>query len=197
MYDSKDPEEDQAERRLPFQPVARFVEISAANGCPLCAMLWERYGLVLGLSPDSVFVIVKKESLHFYIDFSDGVVSLLTLSMIWHEDLSEDRQHANCGADNFLKRLHDEVEGYAFLQSTNTGAPSVLNLAKAWFDDCCENHTVCKALSDFENPRAQWNPTRLLDIGTSAESSELCLVEGRRLTEIVRYTALSHCWGGE
>ena len=82
MYDSKDLEEDQAERRLPFQPVARFVEISAANRCPLCAMLWERYGLVLGLSPDSVFVIVKKESLHFYIDFSDGVVSLLTLSMI-------------------------------------------------------------------------------------------------------------------
>ena len=71
----------------------------------------------------------------------------------------------------------------------------MLDLAKAWFDDCCENHPACKALSDFENSRAQWNPTRLLDVGISAESSELYLVEGRRLTEVVRYTALSHCWG--
>ena len=158
-------------------------------------MLWERYGLVLCMSQDPVFIVIKKESLQFHIDVSNSVVPLLTLSMIWHEDPSEDHQRADDGTDDLLKRLDDVEEGYAFLQSPNTGSPEVLELAKTWYDDCCKNHPACEALSEFEKSRAQWNPTRLLDIGTLSDDSELHLVESRTITELVQYTALSHCWG--
>ena len=62
-------------------------------------------------------------------------------------------------------------------------------LAKAWINDCARTHPLCP------KPQDAIFPTRLLDVGDSAESLEsLHLVIPGEGTE-GKWTALSYCWG--
>ncbi|PMD43657.1 HET-domain-containing protein, partial [Hyaloscypha variabilis F] len=63
-----------------------------------------------------------------------------------------------------------------------------LHLAKLWLKDCEEDHGSCnKSLG------SSFLPTRVLSIRNT--SPRLCLTSALPRTELVRYAALSHCWG--
>jgi hypothetical protein len=62
-------------------------------------------------------------------------------------------------------------------------------LAKAWMNDCARNHPLCP------KPQDAIFPTRVLDVGDSAESLEgLHLVVPGKVTK-EKWIALSYCWG--
>jgi len=57
-------------------------------------------------------------------------------------------------------------------------------LAKAWLDDCVDNHTTCRNIS-------QKIPTRVIKVGSEGSNPVLYATEH----ESSPYAALSHCWG--
>ena len=59
-----------------------------------------------------------------------------------------------------------------------------------WLDSCVKGHTSCSEATS----RTGWNPSRLLDVGSS-ESPILRLHETSYIQDEITYTTLSHCWG--
>ncbi|OCK76846.1 HET-domain-containing protein [Lepidopterella palustris CBS 459.81] len=77
---------------------------------------------------------------------------------------------------------------------TKSGSPASLSVMKEWIRRCDHSHSLCRsgltgALFRFE-PKL---PTRVLDLGSPDQLSDLCLVESQGATG--QYIALSHCWG--
>ena len=64
------------------------------------------------------------------------------------------------------------------------GTPESFDIARAWLEECCQNHEQC---ASKEEPLL---PTRVLDV-TDADNIKLLISGGR-----ARYAALSYCWGG-
>ncbi|KAK7425289.1 hypothetical protein QQZ08_008186 [Neonectria magnoliae] len=62
-----------------------------------------------------------------------------------------------------------------------------LELMKAWLRTCLDEHSVC----DVQTPSRL--PTRVIDVGSSADDARLYV---SRPDEVQEYVALSHCWGG-
>jgi len=192
------PDEDTVERKYIIGPDTSHIGPAAASGCVFCTMIWKKIGFALAMITQHsrpVVASVRKESVHFFIDCISDTIDLFTLGLTWLENPSEEEQIRVDRTHTFLDPLRNRDGRYSFLDSTNTGGRAVLGLAKAWYQDCLESHPACKALGDFEEPRAQWNPTRLLNIGTSLHKDELRLVESSSMAGPVQYTALSHCWG--
>ncbi|KAI1655586.1 heterokaryon incompatibility protein-domain-containing protein [Daldinia decipiens] len=70
----------------------------------------------------------------------------------------------------------------------STGDPETLDLAKLWFNECCESHEPCQV----RQPKSY--PARLLHIG--GEDDYIRLVPtSNLLPNYPRYATLSHCWG--
>ncbi|KAI1777266.1 heterokaryon incompatibility protein-domain-containing protein [Hypoxylon cercidicola] len=70
----------------------------------------------------------------------------------------------------------------------STGDPETLDLAKSWFNKCCESHDSCQVRTPANYP------TRLLHIEGKDESIRLVL--SSNLSPIYPpYATLSHCWG--
>lgn len=62
----------------------------------------------------------------------------------------------------------------------------------SWISRCKSSHEPCRLPSGTD----AWLPTRLLDVGSYAESRPPCVVETKKLSaDNVRYAALSHMWG--
>ncbi|TKA74899.1 hypothetical protein B0A55_03762 [Friedmanniomyces simplex] len=80
------------------------------------------------------------------------------------------------------------------LNSTNN-SPSSFAIMCRWIKDCHDNHPLCRQLE----PSARSLPTRLIYIGESGASDPikpvLRLTAG--LSAEIKYTTLSHCWGGQ
>ena len=64
------------------------------------------------------------------------------------------------------------------------GSAESFNIARAWLEECCQDHEQC---ASGEEPLL---PTRVLDV-TDADNIKLFISGGR-----ARYAALSYCWGG-
>jgi hypothetical protein len=64
-----------------------------------------------------------------------------------------------------------------------------ISLVREWLDSCASTHEYCRNSS--EEPAL---PTRVLDVGTTLNSTDLRLVLSRGLQG--RYSAASFCWGG-
>ncbi|KAF1823932.1 uncharacterized protein K489DRAFT_300759, partial [Dissoconium aciculare CBS 342.82] len=62
-----------------------------------------------------------------------------------------------------------------------------LDLVKAWFEDCVQNHKECEPVS------RDWYPTRLLHLDN--DYARLIICDEERPTG--PYATLSHCWGKE
>jgi hypothetical protein len=59
-----------------------------------------------------------------------------------------------------------------------------------WLEHCVESHPHCESAR-----RADWYPTRLLDLGSSSHGGSLKLIETSKLQIDGPYVTLSHCWG--
>lgn len=71
--------------------------------------------------------------------------------------------------------------------TTRADTKDVFNQVRSWAEACSRGHPECGNLNWSGN-----NPTRLLRI---TSTSEVQLVDARENTELIRYTALSYCWG--
>lgn len=71
--------------------------------------------------------------------------------------------------------------------TTRADTKAVFNQVRSWAEACNRGHPECGNLNWSGN-----NPTRLLRI---ISASEVQLVDAREKTELIRYTALSYCWG--
>jgi hypothetical protein len=79
-------------------------------------------------------------------------------------------------------------------QQRHTGSPENMRLASSWLADCTATHQECRSV--VENSR--WLPTRMLEVGTT-EAPVLRVVHSVKLfdkSDIPKFAALSHCWGG-
>jgi hypothetical protein len=74
--------------------------------------------------------------------------------------------------------------------SSSTDSDRTWHLAQSWFRECENLHTMCSRKSD----RPQWQPTRLLNVGT-AENPSVHLQVNNSNSNIETYVSLSHCWG--
>ncbi|KAH8601417.1 heterokaryon incompatibility protein-domain-containing protein, partial [Bisporella sp. PMI_857] len=61
------------------------------------------------------------------------------------------------------------------------------DIASSWLHKCCNTHSKCPDGSNVPLP------SRLVAVGTETKGPRLVLTEG----QTGRYTALSHCWGGD
>ncbi|KAI1127036.1 heterokaryon incompatibility protein-domain-containing protein [Nemania abortiva] len=78
-----------------------------------------------------------------------------------------------------------EELAYRSALQTSSGNGHVAVLARAWIDNCLENHKNCS------KPSTKWKPTRLLDIS----EGKIKLVLGESASDKEVYATLSHCWG--
>ncbi|KAF3067289.1 hypothetical protein GL218_08627 [Daldinia childiae] len=70
----------------------------------------------------------------------------------------------------------------------STGDPETLDLAKSWFNECCESHDSC----EVRQPKSY--PACLLHIRGEDDSIRL-VPTSDLLPNYPRYATLSHCWG--
>jgi hypothetical protein len=89
---------------------------------------------------------------------------------------------ARCEGLNSIDRL-----SYQSSQQSFSGDPACLDLVKAWFEDCVQNHKECEPVS------RDWYPTRLLYLDN--DYARLIICDEERPTG--PYATLSHCWGKE
>ncbi|KAH7074520.1 heterokaryon incompatibility protein-domain-containing protein [Paraphoma chrysanthemicola] len=77
-------------------------------------------------------------------------------------------------------------------QSSSTGSSLPLNRAVKWIEDCVNNHRFCPKSRDIS-----FLPTRILDLGSTGDTSNIVLRERGEISKDARYVTLSHCWGGK
>jgi len=78
--------------------------------------------------------------------------------------------------------------GRALRRSQDTRSQGSINFIREALQQCCMEHQSCaKSPSDFR-------PTRLVSLG--GNDAEIRLQETSTTTDVVKWAALSHCWGG-
>lgn len=74
----------------------------------------------------------------------------------------------------------------------NTVTEGTWELIQRWVDICNTCHPYCCIDSQYQY---QGQPSRLLEIDSTASLSKIKLVEGEEIPQKARYMTLSHCWG--
>jgi hypothetical protein len=73
--------------------------------------------------------------------------------------------------------------------ASNTGSQETWEVVTGWLHQCLRDHAKCS-----QTAKADWLPTRLLDVGTERQPQvRLYITDRAALT--LQYTTLSHCWG--
>lgn len=80
--------------------------------------------------------------------------------------------------------------------------PLFFKVQRRWLQDCDKNHRDCRPNQDDRIPLHARYPTRLIEVSTGKDSSEVRLCETRHVPDslkggdkAIRYVALSHPWG--
>lgn len=86
-----------------------------------------------------------------------------------------------------------EILSYRRLVSSSTNTPESKSLVANWLDICEQKHLKC-----FPYNGSDWQPTRLLDLGSLSDSQtdRLRIIESQREPPTGPYVTLSHRWGG-
>lgn len=80
--------------------------------------------------------------------------------------------------------LNDSIGAY--VPPLSPEDPALADLARTWFEECCETHPSCGP-RDFS-----FRPTRLVEI---VDENQVRVVLAQNDTDLGAYAAFSHCWG--
>lgn len=99
---------------------------------------------------------------------------------------------SDCMAAKACRKLEPNVLNSKPDEAESTGSPRSLSTGREWIGNCLKNHKRCNYNADKD----PWYPTRLIDLGGPAESSELVhLIVTNECSIHGPYATLSHCWG--
>jgi hypothetical protein len=193
------------DQRIDHQPSFKALEISALNGCHICALFHDAI-LQRCVKPYFQINIHKGTKAPCYLKVRDGwqPFQVSVAKHYNHEGVgfNYERRHPRDPA-NFPAtidkinedRLTEVISAFLPLYSlrgdnspTTVERPVLtspsLELCKRWLHSCSQEHGDCGPITD------QPLPTRLIDIGWS----RIKLLETN--DKYGQYVTLSHCWGG-
>jgi hypothetical protein len=156
---------------------------AAQSGCYLCNQLIRSQHRV---SPAiTITDLDTNRELYYYLEFDGN-------DRPKHVHLSDSR--AVLSGYNFITTLalvavepDSDFPGFDTQQETSTGSIHTRNVIETWMGNCRQSHTICN------ERRINWSPRRLIKIHPSGTTVRVIAPEEN---DTIKYTALSHRWGG-
>ena len=100
-----------------------------------------------------------------------------------------------------LARLHvrGRKEDYGSTERSSASenfSESSIAKVSCWIEKCQKEHAHCREAQAVAATQKML-PTRLLDLGSALETGQIKLCSSHSFGPNLRYSTLSHCWGGE
>ncbi|KAI9767501.1 MAG: hypothetical protein M1839_004489 [Geoglossum umbratile] len=170
----------------------RYLEKSAACGCPLCLLIHRSLG-----NKRTALKFGEAVPGRYDVGTFAGSDETYALRFYYYIILRRDDDVVPVSVGPVTLTLQSASTIQPLMEgavgSPNTGSPGSLESIKSWLDTCNKSHAYCKKLKNKN--KSTLLPTRLIDVGTISGLGCVRLVESRIVPSGAQYLTLSHCWG--